>query len=146
MIKLRFITVFFVFLAGIFLAGCGASTQSGSRAELITCHTAYRSDVGRPIEREDTFVFRDVDEQQEILYEELALHGQYGSGEMDNERALRLWVTMSGESDPILVQLYQLPQDSGPQNQFVGGHGFSGLIYVTHPVSGAEMQFWCEAS
>jgi hypothetical protein len=143
--KMRLHTTIFAFLIVMFLVGCGGATETAPIAELITCHTAYRSDGGRPIEREDTLVFTDAGEQQELSYQELALHGQYSSGELDGERALRLWVTESGESDPVLVQLYQLPLDSGPQNQFVGGHGFSGLIYVTDPGSRAELQFWCEA-
>jgi pantothenate kinase-related protein Tda10 len=35
--------------------------------------------------------------------------------------------------------------DSDPQNQFVGGRGFTGLHYSYQPNSGAELQFWCEA-
>ena len=143
--KIRMHTTLFAILLTVFLGGCGGAAETAPKAELITCHTAYRGDGGRPIEREDTLVFTDADEQQELSYQELVFHGQYSSGELDGERALRLWVTMSGKSEPVLVQLYQLQLGSGPQNQFVGGHGFSGLIYVTHPISGAELQFWCEA-
>ncbi len=39
--------------------------------------------------------------------------------------------------------LYQLPPDSGPQNQFGGGHGFTGLNYSYAPDSTAELQYWC---
>lgn len=27
-----------------------------------------------------------------------------------------------------------------------GGHGFTGLHYVTHPSSGSELQYWCDSS
>ena len=64
---------------------------------------------------------------------------------MNNERSLRTWVTALDESVIYNSQLYQLPLDSGPSNQFVGGHGFTGLNYSYHPDSSAELQFWCEA-
>lgn len=31
----------------------------------------------------------------------------------------------------------------GLRNQFHGGHGFTGLNYVYHSKSKAELQFWC---
>jgi len=128
----------------ILLCGCGGTTGSDPKAKLITCHTAYRSSPGREIEREDSLIFSSADEQQKLSYENLVFLAQYSSGEIDQERALRLWVTEPGKSDPITVHLYQLSPDSGPQNQFVGGHGFTGLNYISHPVTEAELQFWCE--
>jgi hypothetical protein len=141
---MRLHATIFAFFIVIFLGGCGETAETAPKAELVTCHTAYRGSTGRPIEREDMLVFTDDDEQQKLSYDELVFNAQYSSGELDRERTLRLWVTERGESDPIIMHLYQLPLDSGPQNQFVGGHGFSGLIYVTDPVSKAELQFWCE--
>jgi hypothetical protein len=32
-----------------------------------------------------------------------------------------------------------------PANLPPGGHGFTGLHYVTHPSSGSELQYWCES-
>lgn len=39
----------------------------------------------------------------------------------------------------VMRQLYQI--DSSFQNQFAGRHGFTGLVYVNHAKSGAELQF-----
>ena len=142
--KQRTFTIIFALLAAILIGGCADATVSTPKAEQIICHTAIRSSTSRPIEREDTLVFSDADERQELAYQDLVFSAQYDSGELDRERALRLAVTTVGDSEPILVQLYQLPMDSGPQNQFVGGHGFTGLGYVTHPAGEAELQFWCE--
>jgi hypothetical protein len=41
----------------------------------------------------------------------------------------------------IASQLYQLRDHGLPENDFVGGHGFSGLNYVYHPTSPAELQY-----
>ena len=45
----------------------------------------------------------------------------------------------------LVSHLFQLPPDAGPTDQFVGGHGFTGLTSAYDPVSGAELQYWCEA-
>ena len=133
-------------LMGFLLVSCGGLAETAvPRAASITCHTAYRSGVSRPIEREESLTFADEDAQQTITFSDLALHAQYGTGAGDQERALRLWVTAPGETAEYTSQLYQLPLDSGPANQFIGGHGFTGLNYVYHPQSGAELQFWCAA-
>ena len=44
----------------------------------------------------------------------------------------------------VLSILYQL-SDGLPQNQFAGGHGFTGLLYFTHPTEGGDYQAFCEA-
>lgn len=130
---------------GLLLAACAGGETVGRRAEVISCHMAYRSGVGVPIEREESIAFSDADGREMVAFEDLVFHGQYSSGEMNRERALRLWVTEAGETAELQSQLYQLEGDSGPVNQFVGGHGFTGLNYVVHPETGAELQFWCVA-
>ena len=131
---------------GVLLVACaGSEAAAPPRAEMITCYTAYRSSAGVPIEREESVVFTDADGQESLTFDDLVFHAQYSSGEMNRERALRLWLTAVGETAELQTQLYQLQQDAGPQNQFVGGHGFTGLNYVYHPASGAELQFWCAA-
>jgi hypothetical protein len=60
-------------------------------------------------------------------------------------RAFRSSVRAKSPRTVLHSTLYQLPLDSGPQNQFVGGHGFTGLNYSYAPGSTAELQFWCEA-
>ena len=133
-------------LLGLLLAACqGAGETAVPRADSITCHTAYRSGVSVPIESEDTLSFSDEDSQQTLDYTDLVFHAQYSSGEFDHERALILRVTEQGETEAFTSQLYQLTAGSGPQNQFAGGHGFTGLNYVTHTTTGAELQIWCTA-
>ena len=124
------------------LAGC--SDEDG-RATSISCSTAYRVSQTEPLTEVDHLRFDDEDSSQSMPYIYLELHGQYTAEAADNERALRLWVTPTGEEDVIVSHLFQLPDDSGPENQFEGGHGFTGLNYAYDPVSGAELQYWCEA-
>jgi hypothetical protein len=42
--------------------------------------------------------------------------------------------------------LYQIDRETPPQNEFLGGHGFTGLHYVRHPSGGQTFQFFCTAS
>lgn len=128
------------------LAACAAVPDSG-RAPGLVCHYAYRPSVAVPISDEGSITIPDSDSAELTGPEnsDLVFHAQYWSGAADGERALRLWVTAAGLADPLTSQLYQLPQDSGPIDQFAGGHGFTGLTYVSHPASGAELQFWCAA-
>lgn len=127
----------------LILSACTAATTAPAHS--ITCHTAYRSAPTVPIEAEQTISFGTADQQQEVPYEDLTFHAQYSSGAADNERALRLWISGTGHTAELHSTLFQLPIDSGPQNQFAGGHGFTGLHYAYHPDTAAELQYWCTA-
>ena len=133
-------------LLTISATACAANAKDpdfGPRASEIQCHTAYRSNPGGPIETETEVTLTDSDGQQDANFGDLDFHAQYGDGQGDGERSLRLGVSPAGKSDTLTSILFQLPLDGGPQNQFVGGHGFTGLHYVYHP-DGAELQFWCQ--
>lgn len=131
-------------LSLVALAACGASPPVG-RASGFVCYYAYRPSVTVGISSEGSVSIPDYDiaEFAGPQGNDLVFHAQYWSGADDGERALRLWVTAADIDEPLTSQLYQLPQDSGPTDQFAGGHGFTGLNYVYHPDSGAELQFWC---
>ncbi len=133
-------------LCGLLLASCSSGETAVHKAESITCTAAYRSSVEQGIEREETITFVDGDDEQSIPFTDMVFHATYSVGELDNERALRLWVTDAAETAVFQSTLYQLPPDSEPQNQFVGGHGFTGLNYSYAPDSAAELQFWCMAN
>ncbi|MDX1414391.1 MAG: hypothetical protein R3293_09390 [Candidatus Promineifilaceae bacterium] len=137
----------YLLLLGLILTACGAESSVGqtAKAEKITCHTAYRNSVSQAIEHEETLIFTDIDEEQSISFADMAFHAAYATGEGDNERSLRLWVTDAEGEGVLQTQLYQLALEDGPQNQFVGGHGFTGLNYSYHPETTAELQFWCVA-
>lgn len=132
----------------IVLTGCSLGDHPpdpAARPATITCNAAYRSSTGVPIESEDSLTFSAADTTTSLPFADLVFHAQYSSGDLDNERALRLWISEPGSSAVLFSQLYQLPMDSGPRDQFIGGHGFTGLNYAYHPTSGAELQYWCTA-
>ncbi|MFC2082516.1 hypothetical protein ACFLSG_00550 [Candidatus Bipolaricaulota bacterium] len=54
-------------------------------------------------------------------------------------------VTSLDGGDESVRQLYQMDRGKSPGKQFIGGHGFTDLIYVYHASSAAELQHFCEA-
>lgn len=145
---MRFITLSALFMLLVSVVACGSTAQPSNidKAEQINCTTAYRSSSGTRIEAEQTVQLGPNDGEQQITYDALTFTARYAGGELDNERAVQIQVTQPDTTAPLLNVLFQLPQESGPVNQFVGGHGFSGLHYVTDPATGAELQWWCEAA
>lgn len=139
-------TVLGILIVALTLTACGgtAATET-AKAETITCTAAYRSSVEVGIEQEETFTFTNSDDELWATFGELMFHAAYDAGGADNERNLRVWVTDAGETAVYHSTLYQFPPGSGPQNQFVGGHGFTGLSYSTVLDSTAELQYWCTA-
>ena len=127
----------------ILLSACGGAGATAPKAERISCTVAYRATVEQGIEQEETISFNEKDSEQSIAFADMVFHAVYSAGGADNERNLRIWVTDA--TDTVTQSaLYQLPVNSGPQNQFIGGHGFTGLNYSYAPDSPAELQFWCE--
>ena len=59
--------------------------------------------------------------------------------------ALSLVVSDATSQNEITRQLYQINRAQGLHDQFVGGHGFTGLNYVFHPTTSAELQDFCLA-
>ena len=128
----------------ILLTACGGESMAVPKADALRCTVAYRSSIQVGIEREEQVEFATSDGQQRLVFDEATFHAAYDAGGPDNERSLRVWISNSDESIIYQTHLYQFAVDSGPQNQFVGGHGFTGLNYSYPADSSAELQFWCE--
>lgn len=134
-----------ILIIGLLIGVLGACSDGETvRASHIVCSTAYRLSSSDPLTDVDTMTLQDEDATQSIPYIYLELHASYTTGNTDGERSLRLWVTPTGEDRVLVNHLFQLPADSGPADQFVGDHGFTGLASAFDPVSGAELQYWCQ--
>ena len=53
-------------------------------------------------------------------------------------------VSVSTAEHPLFRSLYQLGE-RGLINQFAGDHGFTGLVYLTHPTDAGDYQLICKA-
>ncbi len=154
--KLHWLFLLLVSITAVTLTACGANNSGeinqmdshGETAVLpqqIICHLAYRPNSGSPITQEDMINIKNENTDLQQTIGDFNFHIMYLDGSMGGERSLRLSVTPTNSTNELTAQLYQLPLNSGPTNQFVGGHGFTGLTYVTDPTSNAELQFWCTA-
>lgn len=112
----------------------------------IDCLVAYRSSVTVTIDQEEVLTLSASEGGKEIIFDYLEFHAQYWSGEeAPLERGLKAWVTSAGSDDDLAAQLYQLSRTELPRNRFLGEHGFTGLSYVYHPSSRAELRYACKA-
>lgn len=128
----------------VLLLGCSGPAGLPVVDEAIMCHAAYRSSAG-PIERETALYLEESGMSSDTAFSDMALQALYSRGEGEGGRALALRVTTVESEQLIASQLYQFAPGIEPQNDFVGGHGFTGLNYAYHPASGAELQYWCTA-
>lgn len=71
----------------------------------------------------------------------LTLDLRYDDSEHEGSSA---GVSVSTPEHPLFRSLYQLGEQ-GLLNQFAGAHGFTGLIYLTHPTHGGDYQLICKS-
>lgn len=140
-------------LAWFMLVSCqGTQAQSNQTQTTVVplsidCHLAYRSSVTVGIEREETLSFAAATDSQTVTFSQLQFQAQYWAGvEPWEERALKVSALPAEGNSELAAQLYQFSKTETLRNQFVGDHGFTGLHYVYHPTSGAELQYWCIAN
>lgn len=110
----------------------------------IECQAFYRSSLGEAPSDGTTIRLTTNNAHEVVEFEKLALTAQYLDDQFEG-RALVLSVTATDTGDQVMRQLYQIDGEKGLTNQFLGGHGFTGLGYVYHPTSPAELQYFCEA-
>ena len=133
--------------AALLLAACSPAPQAarGPAAEFagIECQVFYRPSMGESF-RESTVTLAKGGDRAVVEQDDLRWDASYWDDEYEG-RSLSVAVTGLGTGEELVRQLYQIDREKGLANQFVGGHGFTGLVYVYHPVSTAEMQYFCQA-
>jgi hypothetical protein len=152
-----------------FLVACGnptvgsapAAQPSGSGEELqrIECTIAYRGNPTSPGREERLTVEAQRDGQihkDSVRFRKMSAGIRYFDDGYESP-VFNVIVRSKAEGD-ITAKAYQLgrvgdqggPDSPGgaakkPENEFVGGHGFTGLGYVFDQFSKAEIQYFCEA-
>jgi hypothetical protein len=140
------------------LAGCGADQgETGDEPPpvgddgpalpaAVECGTQYRPDATQltGAEEPELRVERSAGptgSAETVEFETMTLSVTY-RGDAPEGRTVELVVeTTAGE--PLARTLYQIGDTALQDVAFAGGHGFTGLHYVSH--AGAELQVWCEA-
>ena len=139
-------------LAAVILVGtaCGEETAAPVPAtgEIVSltvdCTTSYREQGSRF--SKEVLNLSMAKPRATADFGDLRFDATYFSGERSGEgRSLRVAVLTAGTGEELSSQLYQMSKTERPQNEFVGGHGFTGLAYAFHPTSRSELQYWCVA-
>jgi hypothetical protein len=107
----------------------------------LECQVFYRASPGEQFQ-ESAHVLGPETSSGTETFEDLALRAQFVDDPGEGP-ALSLVVSDATSAEEIVRQLYQIDPATGLANQFIGGHGFTGLNYVFHPASGAELQYFC---
>jgi hypothetical protein len=53
-------------------------------------------------------------------------------------------ITLRAGDTRLFHNLYQFDRAAPPRNQFVGDHGFTGLVYVASPLDSGDYQYVCK--
>lgn len=128
------------------VAGSDPDQISASEVVPLTveCHTAYRPSVTVGITLEQTLELSSTEDTKSVDLGDLRFGAIYFDGEFSGEgRFLKVTVFSIEDDREVTSQLYQLSKTEPPQNEFHGGHGFTGLSYAYHPTSPSELQYWC---
>lgn len=129
--------------------GGAADDNTGSRAALggtVRCTWVYRqSNEGTPGQEGGTDFTERVlavgpNEAFISTLGKLDFRGKYFSDQFEGSN---FSMNVAAGEKSVFGSLYQFG-NALPANQFAGGHGFTGLIYLTHPTEGGDYQLWCQ--
>lgn len=127
--------------------GCSPSPEEAGRQSVvpvsIDCRVFYRPSVTESLS-ESAITLTTNGDHEVIEFDDMQFSAQYWDDQFEG-RSLLISVTSPDTGDEVVRQLYQMGRGKSLINQFIGGHGFTGLIYVYHPSSTAELQYFCEA-
>lgn len=135
-------------LVYLLAAGCSSTpSMPAGQAQLptsIECLVFYRVLAPEMSSQELTIKLTEDRDREVVTFDDLEFNAQYWHDDYEG-RSLTISVTARDTAQELVRQLYQIDSEQGLSNQFVGGHGFTGLSYIYHPTSAAEMQYFCNA-
>jgi hypothetical protein len=109
---------------------------------MIVCEVFYRPSSGASMETAPLITFVGGNEQKSHQFERMAFAAYFQDDDYEGV-ALSIAILDRESGDEIFRQLYQFDPQNPVKNQFIGGHGFTGLNYVFQPGSSAEIQYFC---
>lgn len=131
----------------VLLVGCSPSPEEAGGQSVvpvsIDCRVFYRPSVTETLS-ESAVTLTTSGDHEIIEFDDMEFSAQYWDDQFEG-RSLLISVASPDTGDEVVRQLYQMDRGKSLINQFIGGHGFTGLIYVYHPSSTAELQCFCEA-
>ena len=129
------------FTPQLFLTFCLGCCSCGSLQHSIECSFYYRQSSSEN-KLEEVVLQVSANETERATLGHLRLDLRYSDDKFEGASA---GVRVLAGDQQIFGSLYQLAQGKRPQNQFQGDHGFTGLIYLTHPREGGDYQLICKS-
>ena len=134
-------SVFFVCLSAVCGIGCHPARAADPGS--ISCTLYYRPAATEAYpEHEEAVVQVNANEQKSASLGKLQLTLSYTDTAWDGASAS---VGVAADDLRLMSSLFQFERGERPVNQFHGGHGFTGLIYLTHPTEGGDYQLVCKS-
>ena len=131
----------------VLLVGCSPSPEEAGGQSVVTvsidCRVFYRPSVTESFS-ESAVTLTTSGDREIIEFDDMEFHANYWDDQFEG-RSFSIYVSSPDTGDEFVRHLYQMDRGKSLMNQFIGGHGFTGLIYVYHPSSTAELQGFCEA-
>jgi hypothetical protein len=137
----------------ITLVACGSAAEENNSGEAgtipdeISCQAFYRPSAGAPF-NEATLTPSTAAGQgastATAAFEDMSVDATFLS-DAGEGKSLSVVVTDLTSGAELTRGLYQFDPQAGVTDQFIGGHGFTGLAYVYHPASDSEVQYFCTA-
>ena len=126
-------------------AGTAGIKPQDAPSESIACEVYYRASDAVPIQDSAKLTLRPKTARgpQSASFKHFTLVAQYQSANGSESSAVKISVRISGRNRELLTHLYP-PDGRNKLTNLFPTHGFSGLGYVYHPDSGAELQYFCE--
>lgn len=117
------------------------SGQTGTIPDSVSCEVFYRPAPGASF-ADSTLTLSTAGDRQSLAFEDMAFAATLVS-DVGEGQSLSIVVSDSKTGAELTRGLYQFDPQAGLQDQFIGGHGFTGLAYVFHPASDSEVQYFC---
>jgi len=131
------------------LVACGTTAGEGGNGEergipdTISCEVYYRPAAGASLDGTN-LALSTAGDQGSLEFDDMAFEAVFLSDAGEGQ-SLSIVVTDTTAGAELTRGLYQFDSQNGLANQFIGGHGFTGLAYVYHPTSTSELQYFCTA-
>ena len=131
----------------VLAAACSSSSTPTIEGTLfegnIACHVFYRATAGEGLTEASTMTLSSEGDLEFIQFDNMEFRAQFFADQFEGQ-SLSISITNLDSRAELNRTLYQLDQSKGLVNQFIGGHGFTGLNYVFHPNAESELQFFCD--
>ncbi len=141
--RLRIVTL----LPMLILASCSSPSENNGGDSIVDssvdCQDLYRAASGEVLSETPTMSLSTDGDLELVQFENIEFRAKFLDDEFEGQ-SLSISITNMENQRALSLSLYQIDQEKGLANQFIGGHGFTGLIYVFHPSSEAELQYFCE--